>query len=424
MKRLLIIILTILMTASIVLGCSPQKKNYIIEQDKYLFGLGEMPYMNGGAVDSKTTPALVADLAGALGIKSYRIWMHLSSVIQREDNSDNISLNQKRVNEFHVFIDSLKANGITHFTAMSHYYIYPYDYSVTSSNVIPDPDTEYEMYLRFLSILEKCYELLSAEFPEIKYWEPGNETNASNGRFVAMNGYSESADASTNAPYLYSDSDLAYITADLCYYANRGIKKSNKENMLVLPGMIFSGDMTAGYFLELIYEQIESKWLPTAEKYADTNSDNYFQIINWHPYVGSWRQHDQNWINANKAIYQVAIDHGDNGKKVFLTEVGWQDQGNTDNRNGIATYFVDLFVAIKKEMPWVETVHIFRLVDWETSNLDPSSIERFFGLFTSPNNVEYGCTPKPAALSLFKYFNGENADSTPLYKYSIKNLPN
>ena len=45
------------------------------------------------------------------------------------------------------------------------------------------------------------------------------------------------------------------------------------------------------------------------------------------------------------------------------------------------------------------------------------SDENSFGLFYSPNDTdEWAGKPKPIATALYKYFNGENADTSILYK--------
>lgn len=421
-KRFAVLLLALALAVCSFAGCSKKGKNdgYVIEQDKYLFGMGEMPNMGvGGAVDSRVTPDMVTDLTVSLGVKSFRIWMHLTSLVVRDRESNALSLNAKNVERYHDFIDGLTAGGVTHLTAMSHYYLYPYGFANSSNGVVPEPYSE--DYYEFMKLLEECYALVSAEFPEIKYWEPSNETNGG-GRFLAKNGYIEDGSKLQNEDYLYDDEDLASITADICYYANRGIKRSNPNNICVLPGMVFTGSAgTSGIFLEMIYESIESGELPRSlELPVDTNSDNYFQVLNWHPYVGTWGMYSDAWIEANLAVYQVAIDHGDEGKKVFLTEFGYPDfkRGNEQQEN-IARYVPAAFDAIKQHMPWVETVHMFRMFDWDTAAAGVAEMEKSFGLFFSPNNRQTGAAPKPVALSLFEYFN-PNGDKTALYKYAAE----
>ncbi len=402
-------------------SCSEKKSGpgYTIEQEKYLFGMGEVPSdIVGGATDSKVTMETVATLAGELGVKSFRLWMHITSVCERAEDSNEVRLKTDAVQKFHQFIDLLKDNGVTHFTAMNHYYLYPVGYSASAGCVVPDPNLEFEEYVEFMELLRECYRLLAAEFPEISYWEPSNETNGTDGRFIAMNGYSEAEDAE-NSQYLYSTDDLAYITADMCWYANAGIKESSPGACTVLPGMIFNTSGETATFLQKIYDQIDSRYLPSGEEYADIEPDHYFQVLNWHPYVGSWGMPSDAWTQANLDIYAVAEKNGDKGKKVFLTELGWQDQNNPESQELIARAFVETIDIIKEKMPWVETFHTFRMFNWDTCPLASDSIERFFGLFTSPNS-EAGASPKPVALALCRYFRGDDVDVSGLYQFAVR----
>lgn len=425
MKKFLTALMCLVLVFSIGFGgaaCDGKKgAGYKIEQDKYLFGMGEVPAdVAGGSTDSKVSMKMVAELSGALNVKSFRIWMHLTTICERDEESNAVRLKEDAVKKYHQFIDELRANGITHLTAMNHYYLYPAGYSASAGSVVPDPNLEFEEYVQFMEILRECYRLLAAEFPEIMYWEPSNETNGATGRFIAMNGYSETDDAD-NSQYLYGEDDLAYITADMCWYANAGVKESNPEACTVLPGMIFNTNGEGAYatalFLQNIYDQIDSRYLPSGEEYADIEPDNYFQVLNWHPYVGSWGMPPDSWTQGNIDIYKVAEKNGDKGKKVFLTELGWQDQNSAQSQETIARAFIATIEIIKDKMPWVETFHTFRMFNWDSCPLAADSIERFFGLFYSPNS-DKGAEPKPVALELFKYFRGANADTRALYKYA------
>ena len=430
MKKILTGIIAAFLAVCMVfsaVGCTKEREKtglgYQIEQEKYLFGMGEVPAdVAGGAMDSRVSMEMVADLCGELGVKSFRIWMHLTTICERDAGSDTVRLKADAVEKYQQFIDLLKENGVTHITAMNHYYLYPVGYSASAGCVVPDPNLEFEEYVRFMEMLRECYRLLAEAFPDVTYWEPSNETNGADGRFVAMNGFSEAEDAD-NSQYLFSEDDLAYITADMCWYANAGVKASNPDACTVLPGMIFNTNGQGAYatalFLQNIYDQIDSRYLPSGEEYADINPDNYFQVLNWHPYVGSWGMPDDTWVQTNKDIYAVAERNGDDGKKVFLTELGWQDQNVPENQDLIARAFIATIDLIKEELPWVETFHTFRMFNWDTAPLEPDSIERFFGLFTSPNSVQ-GASPKPVALALFHYFNGEEADASGLYKYAAE----
>ena len=397
----------------------------------YLFGLCEIPRITGGgASDAAVTPEVTADLAGAIGAKSYRLWMHLTSVLQR-DGSNNISLNQGAAAQFKAYLAKLQGQGITHITAMSHYYLYPNGFAGNPmGNAIPEPGTAY--YTEFLDMLADCYEILGKAFPEITYWEPGNETVFD--RFIAKSGYRAENTKAQNVPYIYTNTEKAQITADISFYATQGLARAGFGQQTVLPGMVF--DTTSAYkvnnFLEDIYQSIESGLFPRGSAAKSVVTDDYFRVLNWHPYRFSAMRNS--WINANKNLYAVAQNHGDNGKKVFLTEIGIPDgvaaqipynaQNQitwTSDQYDAANWLLEQYEAIEAEMPWVETAHVFRMFDWKIEvdgSLSDDSDEKSFGLFTTPGNEEFGCLPKPVALALFAHFNGANADTAPLYQYS------
>ena len=169
--------------------------------------------------------------------------------------------------------------------------------------------------------------------------------------------------------------------------------------------------------MEQVYLTIESGKFPTGLE-ADTNPDNYFQILSWHPY--NFGGDSSIFVNGCNEIYDVAIKHGDEGKKVFLTEFGYHDndfikQGmtRTEADEKQASFFKTDFLAFRKYLPYVETVHIFRLFDWTAG----PGIEIDFGMFRSPMS-EDGIVPKAKGLELFKLIKGENADAKKLYMYS------
>ena len=366
----------------------PAGAGYIIDQKDYLFGVQDFPNLfGGGPEDSDVTPDVVSNLSGALGAKSFRLWMSITSVIQRDATDDNVSLIPANVAAYQSVINSLIAEGVTHITVVGNYYLYPYGYTGNSlGNAIPDPTTDYDNYRRFLNITENCYKLLATAFPQIEYWEPGNETNSD--RYLAMNGYVLGASDAANAPYEFTLQQKAQITTDLCYYTNLGLQTAHLNQITVLPGMVFDNTVTSGNstavkdFLTDIYTSIKSGGYPRGDAAKDTINNDYFQVLNWHPY--QFGASSTTWVNQNLALYAVAQANGDNGKKVFLTELGIPDYVTaqvpvdsngmiawTSQQQNIANWMMGQFYAIKANMPWVETVDIFRLFDWKV-NVDPS----------------------------------------------------
>ena len=72
--------------------------------------------------------------------------------------------------------------------------------------------------------------------------------------------------------------------------------------------------------------------------------------------------------------------------------------------------------SVKGESSFLGSGVLFPYVQLYDAGAGVKDMEKTFGIFTSPVE-EMGITPKPAALALFKYFNGEDADTSGLYKY-------
>ena len=105
----------------------------------------------------------------------------------------------------------LKAAGVERILVMNHAFIYPVGCKNSDVQCVPHPTDDREMYVRFLKLYEKCYELLATEFPEITYWEPGNEFDMADGTFLHPIGWTQ---GSSN---VFTPSEAARITADLCW---------------------------------------------------------------------------------------------------------------------------------------------------------------------------------------------------------------
>ena len=257
----------------------------------------------------------------------------------------------------------------------------------------------------FLKLYEKCYELLATEFPEITYWEPGNEFDMVDGTFLHPIGWTA---GSSN---VFTSSEAARITADLCWYANRGLQKVDKKNVTVFPGMTMSP--TTATYLEETYQWIESKKIPTGEEYSDTNTWNYFQICAWHPYPSSTVEAA---ADTCETLYNVMKDHGDGDKKVWITETGFSEDRFGYDQDRIDALYKDLLDITKSRLKFVETLFLFRMTDCYTTPI--SDYEDHFGLFYAPGDPINKGKPKPYTETIYKWFNGENADTSGLYWYS------
>ena len=390
--------------------------NYEIEPDKYIYGMCETFQ---GPIEKEITPQMTINLMSELGCQSMRLWMHAKWLINREENSNKLTLKEDVIKEYKSNVGLLIKKGVNHLVSMNHSYIYPYDFEGNQESEAEVPLPGSKVYLDFLRLIEDTYELLTKTFPEIIYWEVGNEVNTH--RFICKPFYPKKdapKETEYDEKYCYTFEEKAQITADICYYANKGVKKGNPNAFVVFPAPTpYFGYTQLAWWMEQVYLTIESGKFPTGLK-ADTNPDNYFQILSWHPY--NFGGDSSIFVNGCNEIYDVAIKHGDEGKKVFLTEFGYHDndfikQGmtRTEADEKQASFFKTDFLAFRKYLPYVETVHIFRLFDWTAG----PGIEIDFGMFRSPMS-EYGIVPKAKGMELFKLIKGENADAKKLYMYS------
>lgn len=385
--------------------------NYKIEPEKYLFGIGEV---FEGAIDNSIKPQNTIEIIKKMGFGSMRLWMHNKSLLNRDANNNTISLNDEAILRYHHYIDEIIRGGTTHLIAMNHSYLYPYDFkgNQKSEAEIPLPNTA--TYQIFLDMLEESYYILSKEFPMIIYWEVGNEVNMH--RFICKPNFplGKFTEKDYDERFCYTYEEKAQITADICYYSNLGIKRGNPKAYVVFPAPTpYFGYTDCSNFFDLVYKAIESGLFPRGRK-ADTNADNYFQVLSWHPYNFGG---DYNiFVNGCKEIYQTAINHGDAGKKVFITEFGYHDfdlmKSNMTKEEADAkqaSFLRTDFKAYKEQLPFVETVHIFRLYDWSVG----PNIEVDFGLFTSPQKTKT-ILPKEKGKVLYELINGKKAKENEL----------
>ena len=67
--------------------------------------------------------------------------------------------------------------------------------------------------------IEDSYKMLAAAFPDVTQFEVGNELNAPKGHNLCKDGFRDGATAEENAPFIFTTSEQALVTADICYYA-------------------------------------------------------------------------------------------------------------------------------------------------------------------------------------------------------------
>ena len=84
----------------------------------------------------------------------------------------------------------------------------------------------------------------------------------------------------------------------------------------------------------------------------------------------------------------------------------------------IADRYIKLFDTVRGELPFVETIFIFRLSTLAVQHT--SEAEDNFGIVFNPLDEQFPGMPKPAAIAIYRYMHGQDADLTPLYKFAAE----
>lgn len=397
-------------------------------REKYMFGIGglasEINGSQGAWCDSNVTSEWVASLVERLGVESQRVWLSVTDIITRAENSNELILNQSVANEYHKHIKRLRAAGVQRITMMLSRYIYPYGYNNDATQCVPDPNKEASDYKAWLEMQYRVFTMLAKEFPEITLWECGNEYDLDT--YIYKNGLKSKNEWELARNYTFKNTEKAYITADICYAASKAFKLYNPESQIILPGMskyaadksndhISLSSANKKYYFEELYNHIESGKLPTLETTKITNPDKYFDIIAYHAYASSVDEFEA----YNDRLLATAAAHGDGDKRVWITELGFSEsvigtKSDEETQNTIAELMLGLLQSLEQEKyaNLIETVHFFRMSD--TIGLQDSS-ESCYGIYHSPNATEKSSQAKPLAVTLYNYFNGGTATASELF---------
>ena len=420
-KGLISLILACIMCASLFVGCG-DKYDYDYFNHDYLFGLCDPSGSLGGGVDKAITNEWLGDVADVLGVKSFRLWVSLDASVGgllAVDKNNDLSFNRGYLAKVHDYVDNLKRGGVENFLFLCTGYLHPYGSPMIGYDV-PDVNEDEEEYLAFLKINAKAYGMIAAEFPEIKNWETGNEPDLG-GAGMHKHGYT--GDPALDKKFIYTDREIAEIVCDLSWYVRKELKAVNEENRVALPGLSLYYDVENTFF-ESIYEVIESKTAPYGEEFSDIDPDNYFDIIDWHPYMNAdkfgtpyyldfpeemWDE----WAERQIEIHDIAAKHGDAEKPAYFSEFGYTDIGESYNgtlQKNIANNYVIALDIIKERMPWVETVFCFRATTLVYQKASNKKTEENYGIFYNQDDPYNAGKAKPAAKTLAEYFG--NSGST------------
>ena len=382
------------------------------EENKYFFGLDEVSGQLNSGTDRGLKDEYIAHFAQAFKCRTVRVWLNTREII-RIGEKDKIEFIAEGLINLHNYLDTLRRHGVERFLLLEWGFVYPYGYVASDRNVVPDPKNEPDMYRRFLLLQQRVRFEIASNFSLVEFFESTNEPDGENGMFFHKNGFH--LNGKDNEDYIFTRDEVEDIILDLNYYENLGVKMANPDAKMLLPS--FCNFAYGPSYLDDIYTKIESGRYPTIGEVKSNRVESFFEILNWHPYNLISVQINDEWMQTQENLRKVILKHNDGNRKVWYTENGWSDFKREDEIHDIAKRYIDLFTVISESMPWVETVFLFRL--FNLANRPEEEGEDNFGLVYNEYDWFTPLLPKPAAVAIYKYCNGENASLDPLYKYAI-----
>lgn len=371
---------------------------------------GERPFLNGmcyvySYTRGSVPPETAADLMAALNVKSVRSWSHITWLLK-----DPYTVNRAECDAYHRMYALLKDAGVEQIVGMSHTWFLPEECpdDVSPFSVPARDMSEGSVYRRFLQMYEASWRTLAEEFPEINYWETGNEHN--HDPFLHPLDYGWDTDKN-----VYTHKEKADIATDMMLCAARGIRSANPEAFIIMPGMAPIGEHGLGVIqdnvrvdyegmaktLDIIYSNIESG------EFGSTDPRDYFDALAWHPYFavqqpdGSWvwQVPDDRWVELNKLVYSVAEKHGDSGIGCYFTEFGFNDFGDANIDESLCEHVLAGMRMVREKLPFVQSVHAYRMFE----HLDTQDSIDNYAYFHADNGNVY---PKQRAYALQRAYGG------------------
>lgn len=325
---------------------------------QYIFGVGYVENQMNNRVSVDQAVYIIR----SLGVRSVRVWSGAST----------FPMEDWQVERLHDLIAKLNDADIQ---VLFNYA--GFEFTGGGWMSMPQRDTtEGSLYLEALENFYEKSKWLAEEFPEVEYWEVGNEWN--HNPFLNPVGWKEDG-TGTPAFTMY---EKALISADLMYAATKGLREGGSDGLIIAPAMAPADGMDGvamSDWLEYFYQVIENGETVS----GSTNKRDFFEALSWHPYLVA--EPDMEWVENNNRLYQIAVDHGDAGIKVYLTEYGFPDGGNSRADATQAQWMVKAYELVRRYMPYVESLHYYRLFT------DTSRGADLYGLMHQP---EDGFGPK------------------------------
>lgn len=331
-----------------------------------------------GADERGLDIARIMDLLEDMNVKSMRNWMNISTLL-----TSPTTVNSTEVEKQKMWLAMLEARGVTKIVGMSQGAFWKGGNG--DALAVPYRDlTDGSEYRAFLEQYRQSWKTLAGTFPEVRYWEVGNETN--NDPFL------HPVDYTTRGTKFTAD-EKAMITVDMMYYAARGVKEANPAATVIFPAMApTNGFASMRSFLGKCYAYIESGDAP-----GGTDPDAYFDGMAWHMYYFRTSFTADNWLEGNNSIHDVMVAHGDAEKKVFLTEFGFSDGGSAEKDEAGAQAFREIF-RLADQMHYLDSLYPFRMIEDETAAEWGGTIEIYYGMFRVFDKTHFGAKAKARAI--------------------------
>jgi len=380
------------LACSALAGCGekPLDAQHGVADQSNLFG---MCYLMEERSEESLNIASEVALMKNLGVKTVRQWMHFSHFMSAPDT---LKENCTATENMHELLAACENAGMRNI-GMNHH-----NFCTTSPKVnetakpfARDISAGSE-YVQWLNDYYTSWRTLVTEFPEVDYWEIDNELNNP--------GFMTDADGRGT----YTVKQMAEIATDMFYYASRGIHDANPDAVTVMGGLTEPNGLgtgnTAG-FLKMLYENIGSGnygyfYGKEDASQASKNADDYFMVACWHPYMQNFNR--QHFIEINNEYYEIILKYEKKHKKVFFTEIGWNDDLVGGESKAIE-YMTNVYEAAKT-MPYVETINLFKMYDNGTLHNWDGEYYQYWGLF-------HDADPAHVYVPSSKTANGLNIDA-------------
>ena len=349
-----------------------------------VFGVSEHYTVLNDHYPEYLTPENIALAMDELGLTSYRLDISLSDLFSVKEG-DELVLRVDVYQKINALLSQMEKQGKTDSLAVL-WYIQPYGHDYTwdgaSNNVGAAKviDFRSDWYTRYLDLNEEAVRQVALLFPQIVNFEVWNEPEL----YDQMVGW----DGSTLTRL--TPTQKAQFLTDIMYRVNRALKSVNSDIILTSPSLctfqqVYAEvDCTTDVFLRCIYEAIADGIAPTGCE-QDTKADNYFDVVNIHPYVGVGNTTDSNWENWLETIHQISVENGDANTPIWITEFGFNTNGLTNNEINSKASILSSIISLIKNTDYITRVYFYTAIDDSTS-------EQKWGLFAWDNGLKIKAT--------------------------------